>query len=165
MTNYVKPHEATQPSLVSSNDDSDDSYKTSRVTAYLSVYRVHRCYGGAEEGGWWYDAYEFMGASFPFRAEQDFDAVVFEEASDTGTSVTRVDDDGTVWYWQADGHPRVTDEPTRVRLQSVWLHLTEIYGAPGTTHRNSCAQRGDDYAFVYELQPGALATRARPRYS
>lgn len=25
---------------------------------YVSVYRVYRCYGGPEEGGWWYDTYE-----------------------------------------------------------------------------------------------------------
>ena len=27
-------------------------------TKYVNVYRVERCYGGPEEGGWWYDAGE-----------------------------------------------------------------------------------------------------------
>ena len=26
----------------------------------VSTYFVQRCYGGPEEGGWWYDAYEFV---------------------------------------------------------------------------------------------------------
>jgi hypothetical protein len=26
---------------------------------YVSQYEVDRCYGGAEEGGWWYDWYDF----------------------------------------------------------------------------------------------------------
>ena len=26
-------------------------------TLYVNVYQVERCYGGAEEGGWWYDSY------------------------------------------------------------------------------------------------------------
>jgi len=29
---------------------------------YVSVYRRHQCYGGPEEGGWWYDRNEFIGA-------------------------------------------------------------------------------------------------------
>ncbi len=34
---------------------------------WLSVYLVSRAYGGPEEGGWWYDEYEFLGGkSFPY---------------------------------------------------------------------------------------------------
>jgi hypothetical protein len=29
----------------------------------VSVYGVDRCYGGPEEGGWYYDAYQFAGVS------------------------------------------------------------------------------------------------------
>lgn len=32
--------------------------KSKRVI--VSVYRVCRCYGGPEEGGWYYDAYEHL---------------------------------------------------------------------------------------------------------
>jgi hypothetical protein len=28
------------------------------MTVYLNVYRVYQCYGGPEEGGYWYDAGE-----------------------------------------------------------------------------------------------------------
>jgi hypothetical protein len=39
-------------------------------TVWLSVYRKHQCYGGCEEGGWWYDVYQLEG-SIPFLTEQD----------------------------------------------------------------------------------------------
>lgn len=35
--------------------ESDDS---GRRPVWVNVYRVDRCYGGPEEGGWWYDVYE-----------------------------------------------------------------------------------------------------------
>lgn len=28
-----------------------------RRYAFVRVYKVHLCYGGPEEGGWWYDRY------------------------------------------------------------------------------------------------------------
>jgi hypothetical protein len=28
------------------------------MTVYLNVYRVYQCYGGPEEGNWWFDAGE-----------------------------------------------------------------------------------------------------------
>lgn len=33
--------------------------RTSR-RVIVSVYRVYRCYGGPEEGGWYYDAYQHL---------------------------------------------------------------------------------------------------------
>lgn len=27
---------------------------------YVACVRVERCYGGSEEGGWWYDIYEVL---------------------------------------------------------------------------------------------------------
>jgi hypothetical protein len=38
----------------------DDYDKAEEV--HLSVYEVARCYGGPEEGGWWYDAWVFQGS-------------------------------------------------------------------------------------------------------
>jgi hypothetical protein len=34
---------------------------------YVSIYRHQRCYGGPEEGGWWYDGYELEGG-VPFAS-------------------------------------------------------------------------------------------------
>jgi hypothetical protein len=33
--------------------------------AFVSIYRCHRCYGGPEEGGWWFDRNELVGSK-PF---------------------------------------------------------------------------------------------------
>ena len=31
-----------------------------RGIRYVNVYEIHRCYGGPEEGGWWFDAGELI---------------------------------------------------------------------------------------------------------
>ena len=44
-------------------------------SGFVSVYRTRRCYGGPEEGGWWYDRTMLMGSvGFPSMeaAEQYF---------------------------------------------------------------------------------------------
>lgn len=162
-TNYEAPHTTVQPSAYFN----DNERRRNRVTAFLCVYKVTRHYGGAEEGGWWYDSNEFTGAAFPFSAEQEF----------VWTEVDKDDfdhDDPTIDYdhenerfmrWEAVGLPIVTDEPTRVRLESARLHFVDIYGDPDAKpFRFSMRPRGDDYAFVYELQPGAYGDRRAPRY-
>lgn len=30
------------------------------VLVWVNVYEYTRCYGGPEEGGWWFDGYEFL---------------------------------------------------------------------------------------------------------
>lgn len=37
---------------------------------YVNAYSVARCYGGPEEGGWWYDAGEPL-ASVPVESDED----------------------------------------------------------------------------------------------
>jgi hypothetical protein len=37
---------------------------------FINVYEVERCYGGPEEGGWWYDVGEPV-ASVPYANEHD----------------------------------------------------------------------------------------------
>ena len=34
---------------------------------WLSVYEVSRCFGGREEGGWWFDWYTYTGKSVARR--------------------------------------------------------------------------------------------------
>lgn len=39
---------------------------------FVSVYRTQRCYGGHEEGGWWYDVRAWQGGRrFPSRADAE----------------------------------------------------------------------------------------------
>jgi hypothetical protein len=33
------------------------------INMYVSIYTVDRCYGGPEEGGWWYDWWELQSSS------------------------------------------------------------------------------------------------------
>ena len=125
------------------------------VVAFLSVYIVHRCFGGREEGGWWYDAFEHTGASFPYQAQITMEWV---SADDQPT-----ENEGG--EWKHDGAaPTPADEPTRVRVESVRSHYVSMYGEPNTEHRGSMAQRKDDYVFIHELEPGERETRERPRY-
>ncbi len=37
---------------------------------FVSMYSIERCYGGPEEGGWWYDWYVYVGASYHETREQ-----------------------------------------------------------------------------------------------
>ena len=37
-----------------------DQPKVNEGRQFVSVYEVSRAYGGAEEGGWWYDVYELI---------------------------------------------------------------------------------------------------------
>lgn len=36
-----------------------------------SAYRVERCYGGPEEGGWWYDGWEYLGEAKDIPEDND----------------------------------------------------------------------------------------------
>lgn len=38
--------------------------------AFVSIYRHSQCYGGPEEGGWWYDRYELVGSK-PFQSRDE----------------------------------------------------------------------------------------------
>lgn len=54
-----------------SNHDYVDLRTLPRTTeVYVSVYEVTRCYGGPEEGGWWYDWYHYTGKSYTRRLTQ-----------------------------------------------------------------------------------------------
>jgi hypothetical protein len=33
---------------------------------YVNLYEIHSCYGGSEEGGWWYSAGEPVGCKARF---------------------------------------------------------------------------------------------------
>ncbi len=40
--------------------------------AFVSIYNHERCYGGPEEGGWWYDVYQLEGSkAFQSREEAE----------------------------------------------------------------------------------------------
>lgn len=128
--------------------------ETRRVTGYLSLYTVNRCYGGPEEGGWWYDAYVWTRVSFPFRAKQDFIYVNINDEDE---------DPEPVMAWRAYGDLEPEDFQSKVRLESMRSYLTELYDVKETKRRYSVLG-GDDTKFVFELEPGSLEDQPRPRY-
>lgn len=40
---------------------------------YVNVYEITRCYGGPEEGGWWYDEGEIVESHGPFTDQETAD--------------------------------------------------------------------------------------------
>lgn len=155
----TKPHESTQPEagyLLTANK------RTIRVTAFLSLYQVDRCCGGPEEGGWYYDTYQFLRVSFPFSAEQDYETAEVTEDTDDETQSWE-NPDGLYYCWHPTDLPRVTDERTRVLLESFRSHVGELYKLDGR-ERFSAGQREDDYVLRYEYRPGEHETKKRPRY-
>lgn len=47
------------------------------LSCYLSIYQVERCYGGPEEGGWWYDCWTLQGY-IPCANEAEANKVIEE---------------------------------------------------------------------------------------
>lgn len=133
----------------------DKDRETRHVTGYLSLYTVNRCYGGPEEGGWWYDAYCWCKVSFPFRATQEFFLVNINDEDE---------DPDPVMAWRPYGEPVPEDYQSKIRLDSMRSYLTELYGVEETKRRFSVLG-GDDTKFVLELEPGSLEDQPRPRYS
>ncbi len=117
-----------------------------RVTAYLSVYETWRAYGGPEEGGWWYDAYDHQ-ASVPYEAWVTFE---YHEEPDPEMGL----DAG----WRPTGVPRPVDEE--------W-HLTEtkrLATLYGIDHDRATRYDGCWHTLVDETGMGDLGRRPRPRY-
>ena len=40
--------------------EGEDAFRENPKVRFVNAYRVRRCYGGPEEGGWWYDAGELL---------------------------------------------------------------------------------------------------------
>lgn len=169
--NHDQPHEVVHESAIKYARSGDETHKRIPVIANLCMYQLDRRYGGPEEGGWWYDTWEFTGIVFPFRAEQDYEYVEWDDEQGNPTSDEnqrfRVDwdEERNKWmFWRAAGLPHVLDEPTRVLLQSARTHYETIFGPTDTNYRSSVVPRGEDYRFIYEVSPGDAETRVRPRY-
>lgn len=140
---------------------SSDDRKTDTVTAFLSVYRVTRHYGGPEEGGWWYDAWEHTGASFPFRATQEFYETTTEDAEDA----THFDEKASVYMkWEPDGNPVPADHAQKILVDAAKDQFTYLYGDPEAKEGRYSVNGGADVKFLYELSPGQNETKGKPRY-
>ena len=132
--------------------------------AFLSVYELNRCYGGPEEGGWWYDTWEHTGASFPFLARVTFYAVEARGEDDDGRTFIWYDEESKEYYKWVPQTIEPVDDEQRSRLEIARMQFAKLYGEPDGRHRFSMAPRGDDFAFVTECFAGEKETTTRPRY-
>lgn len=131
-------------------DSPQKEHDTHPSTGYISAYHVSRQYGGPEEGGWWYNAYEWLKVSIPFRAVQ---TVRWDDGDE---------DEGRQPGWRPCGPPQPADEPAQVRFQAAYYLLTEIFGEETNT-RGSVLSDGD-IEFIIEREPGERGEWPRPRY-
>lgn len=83
---------------------SQDNYNQSQH-AFVSIYRHHRCYGGQEEGGWWYDRYELEG-SIEFATRDDAE----EWLRTAKAEVARINREEAPARWQATARLPDCDE-------------------------------------------------------
>lgn len=128
----------------------DESYQVRQITAYISAYKVSRCYGGPEEGGWWYDSYEWLKVSIPFRALQDYRWQDGEAEWDPGE-------------WRPHGPPRPADFTAEIQVAAHEFNLHSFFGDDGGRDRYSVIG-GPDLVIVIERNPGERGEWPRPRY-
>lgn len=131
----------------------DPKIETRSINAFLSVYLVTKSFGGHEEGGWWYDSYEWLKVSIPFRAVQDYRWVEDDESDEMDPPNMK-----QVPY----GRPRPADFQAEVQLQSHELSLKTFFGEETNT-RSSVLSHGD-IEFIIERNPGEREEWPRPRY-
>lgn len=137
----------------------DPEFKTRLITAYVSAYVVDRQYGGPEEGGWWYDSYEWLKVSIPFRALQEYR---LQELDEDEMDPMFVEASSAQHEWKPLGPPEPADEPARVSFRSALFMLQEFFGEETNT-RGSVLSRGD-IEFIIERNPGEREEWPRPRY-
>lgn len=93
----------------------NESRKSHRKPVTLSLYSVTRCYGGAEEGGWWYDWYEHVRSLRPMKPCRAKRAMEREE-SRMGRRKSRrhLINSGPDMLWYSEEYPgqfRSTERP------------------------------------------------------
>lgn len=132
-----------------------DETETRQITAYLSVYEVTQNYGGPEEGGWYYTAYQWQRVSIPFRATQ----LYRWRTTDEDDREHHFHPDGE---WVPSGPPQPIDFQTEVRLASASSQLAELYDFDGRTRYS--ARGGADHELIIERNPGERDDWPRPRY-
>lgn len=134
-------------------------FETRNTTAFISAYNVTRQYGGPEEGGWWYDSYEWLKVSIPFRASQDYE---WRELPEDEMDPMYVEANSAQYGWKTCGPPRPRDTQAEIQLGSFRFHLKAMFGEETKT-RGSVLSEGD-IEFIIERNPGERGEWPRPRY-
>lgn len=155
----------------------DPNVKVEQWTAYVALYRVTRAYGGPEEGGWWYDAYEWMGVAIPFMGVVTFHKTLVDGEDDAPECNIRYGQDDNFPYgtWnEPDEDPEMRDRG--YELTYYWAPVEikpndELLGGTKETAWVEAAKDKlkelydtDEYAVVIEYHPGRRGMFRRPRY-
>lgn len=132
--------------------------------AFVSIYQVDRCYGGPEEGGWWYDRWMHLGSSSYDTAEelrQSIDALreqypIFGSALTTDEVIDAYDKfvTGEESYCM-DRHDKQT---------SGYHHDWFARAAETRSYALDNNKYDDMMYLVFEWAPGMLATTSKPHY-
>ena len=115
---------------------------------YVSMYEVSRNYGGPEEGGWWYDAYELKSSKKFYDQEE---AEKFEDALIHGIEAQGLNEEDLSSARGMDTYP----DPSQ--------------GDPMYDHSDADIPRGfagapTNYTVYIEDFPGQNETKERPHY-
>lgn len=110
-------------------------FKQADGGVYLSVYSVERCYGGPEEGGWWYDVRTLEGSEW-FATEAEARAV--EQELRAAPALATVRHEGA--YDALGGDDTVSSSRPEGYIPTGWSDRTDYHiyveSSPGR-HDNS----------------------------
>lgn len=119
---------------------------------FVSVYTVSREYGGAEEGGWWYDHYTLN------RTDGFSD---YAEAVDLAQELAKEWENG-------EEEARYLPDVEELERAFTCTPAEREPGAAAHTHLSTVFHNGgsypqdDKYLIMFELQPGSYATTHKP---
>lgn len=106
----------------------------------FSIYDVNRCYGGPQEGGWWFDAYHHV-KSF----ERDIPLV-------------------DVMSWQRDEEFGRSGNPIGDHLKALDRLVHHMNEADGKWRPLDSVLSNGKYIVLFEETPGENQTRECPQY-
>jgi hypothetical protein len=113
---------------------------------YVSVYEVERCYGGPEEGGWWYDNYTLKSTKQFF---DETEARKFAEALENGIEAKGLNKEPLSSSRGMDAYPDPSDRDPSADPQDPPLGFSAL---------------AKNYQVMVEETAGEYVTRGRPHY-
>ena len=142
--------------------------------AFISIYEVDRCYGGPEEGGWWYDHWTHLGSDSYDTQEALAHAftAIREEYPYMGNALTTdellkqyedfVSGEGSYCIDRYEAHEAEAKGGFPHGFHQEWYsraHETHYILLDDTSHG-----RVSSVYLVFEWAPGMAATVSRPHY-
>ena len=131
----------------------DDEDITIGPIMYVNVYRIARCYGGPEEGGWYYDVGEPV-ASIPVGLTNSERETLHEQ-------FVRDNDLQADSWWPVDDYEEFIQSAVREKARAVFERTEKQF--PYTRNRWSVLG-GDDHDVTIENEFAQPFPKERPYY-